>query len=390
MPDYKELFDRGARRLGSGSYKWDSDGSDPDMLPLWVADMDFTAAPPILSALFRRVDHGVFGYTFVGEDYYRAVIDWFADRHGWDIDRYSIIYVPGVVPAVTAIIQALSRPGDNVIVQTPSYNCFFSSIRNTGRRLAANSLLYDGHSYSIDFDDLEAKAADPRTSLMILCNPANPVGRVWTPDELARVGEICMRNGVTVIADEIHCELALFGNRYTPFASLGSEFAAASVSCISPSKAFNIAGLQIANIVAADDSMLRRIDRQVNINEVCDVNPFGVTATIAAYTQGAEWLEELIGYLQDNYTLLRNELAKIDIPVCELEGTYLAWTDCRSLGMSSAQLEEELKKEEKLWLNAGTIYGDDGEGFMRWNIACPRRILRNAIYRFTNFVNKLR
>lgn len=223
MDEFKELFDRGVDRRGTGSYKWDSDGYDPDMLPLWVADMDFAVAKPIEDALLRRVEQGAFGYTYVGEDYYDAVTDWFATRHGWTIDRQSIIYVPGVVPAVTAIIQALSGPDDNVIVQTPSYNCFFSSIRNTCRTLVANELLQKGDTYVMDFADLEEKASDPATSLMILCNPANPVGRVWTADELRRVGEICFRHGVTVIADEIHCELVMPGYSYTPFASLGDE-----------------------------------------------------------------------------------------------------------------------------------------------------------------------
>lgn len=386
MDEFKELFDRGVDRRGTGSYKWDSDGYDPDMLPLWVADMDFAVAKPIEDALLRRVEQGAFGYTYVGEDYYDAVTDWFATRHGWTIDRQSIIYVPGVVPAVTAIIQALSGPDDNVIVQTPSYNCFFSSIRNTCRTLVANELLQKGDTYVMDFADLEEKASDPATSLMILCNPANPVGRVWTADELRRVGEICFRHGVTVIADEIHCELVMPGYSYTPFASLGDEFARNSVVCVSPSKAFNTAGLQIADIVAADPTKRRRIDRQVNINEVCDVNPFGVVATVAAYRQGTPWLEALIEYIDGNYRLLRDGLAKLGTPVCKLEGTYLAWSDCRRLGVPSDVLEEELKEQEKLWLNAGTMYGRGGEGFMRWNLACPRRILSEAIRRFGSFV----
>jgi len=392
MADFKESFDRGVRRLGSGSYKWDSEGGDPDMLPLWVADMDFPVAPAIKAALSRRVDNGAFGYTYVGDDYYNAVIDWFAGRHGWTIPREAILYVPGVVPAVTAIIQALSQPGEGVIVPTPSYNCFFSSIRNTGQRLVSNPLIYKNHTYTIDFDGLEACAADPSVTLMILCNPANPVGRVWTPDELVRVGEICIRHGVTVIADEIHCELTLFGNRYTPFASLSGEFARASVTCISPSKAFNTAGLQIANIVAVDGEMRRRIGRQVNINEVCDVNPFGVVATVAAYHEGGEWLQALKEYLEDNYRYLVAEFAaKLpQFTVCALEGTYLVWTDCRAIGKPSAVIEEELKRQAKLWLNAGTLYGAEGEGFMRWNIACPRQILKNAIYRFINYVKELK
>lgn len=380
-------FDRINERRGTGSYKWDS-AAGRDVLPLWVADMDFRTAPPIVDALRRRVDQGIFGYTLVGDSYYSAVTDWFAQRHGWSIDRDWIIYTSGVVPAISAVIKALTRPGDAVLILTPVYNCFFSSIRNNGCATVESELLYDGRTYKIDFDDLERKAADQRVKLLLFCNPHNPAGRVWTREELTRVGEICLRNGVMVVSDEIHCELVFPGHRYTPFASISEEFLANSVTCISPSKAFNIAGLQIANIVCAGAGRRRRIDRAINDNEVCDVNPFGVVATEAAYREGAGWLEALLEYLYGNYNYMKDYCREHlpEFPLAELEGTYLVWMDCRCLGLDSEALEERLVGEADLWLNAGTMYGRAGQGFMRWNIACPRSVLAEALRRFENFV----
>lgn len=379
-------FDKTIDRRATNSYKWDS--APEGVLPMWVADMDFRTAPAIIDALQKRVAHGIFGYTRVPDAYYDAVTSWFSWRHGWDIDREWIIYTSGVVPAVSAVIKALTVPGDKVIVQTPVYNCFFSSIRNNGCEIVSNPLRRTADTYKMDFDALERCAADPRTKVMLLCNPHNPAGRVWTPDELTRLGNICLRNGVTVVADEIHCELVYQGFKYTPFASLSDAFLHRSVTCVSPSKAFNIAGLQIANIVAFDNDLRSRIDKAININEVCDVNPFGVAATIAAYNEGEEWLNQLVDYLHGNYEAMaefcRRELA--EFPITRLEGTYLVWMDCSSLGMSSDALEHALLDDARLWLNAGTMYGAEGEGYMRWNIACPRSVMLDGLNRFLNFV----
>lgn len=383
-------FDTPVVRRGTDSYKWDSADRD-DVLPMWVADMDFRTAPAIVEALRRRVEHGIFGYTRVPESYYEAVTGWFARRHGWRFDRRWMIYTSGVVPALSAIIKAATRPGDKVLVQTPVYNCFFSSIRNNGCETVTSPLRPVGDTYEMDFGDLERKAADPQVKVMLLCNPHNPVGRVWRRDELQRLGEICIRHGVLVVADEIHCELVYEGHRYTPFASMSEEFLRHSVTCISPSKGFNIAGLQIANIVCADDRLRARIDRAINDNEVCDVNPFGVIATRAAYNEGGEWLDELIGYLHANYrhmrAFCREQLP--DFPIAELEGTYLVWMDCRVLGLASEELERRLVDEAGLWLNAGTMYGAQGEGFMRWNIACPRTRLDEGLKRFAAFARSI-
>lgn len=379
-------FDKTIDRRATNSYKWDS--APEGVLPMWVADMDFRTAPAIIDALQKRVAHGIFGYTRVPDAYYGAVTSWFSRRHGWDIDREWIIYTSGVVPAVSAVIKALTVPGDKVIVQTPVYNCFFSSIRNNGCEIVSNPLRRTADTYEMDFDALERCAADPRAKVMLLCNPHNPAGRVWTPDELTRLGNICLRNGVTVVADEIHCELVYQGFKYTPFASLSDAFLHRSVTCVSPSKAFNIAGLQIANIVAFDNDLRSRIDKAININEVCDVNPFGVAATIAAYNEGEEWLNQLVDYLHGNYEAMaefcRRELA--EFPITRLEGTYLVWMDCSSLVMSSDALEHALLDDARLWLNAGTMYGAEGEGYMRWNIACPRSVMLDGLNRFLNFV----
>lgn len=379
-------FDKTIDRRATNSYKWDS--APEGVLPMWVADMDFRTAPAIIDALQKRVAHGIFGYTRVPDAYYGAVTSWFSRRHGWDIDREWIIYTSGVVPAVSAVIKALTVPGDKVIVQTPVYNCFFSSIRNNGCEIVSNPLRRTADTYEMDFDALERCAADPRAKVMLLCNPHNPAGRVWTPDELTRLGNICLRNGVTVVADEIHCELVYQGFKYTPFASLSDAFLHRSVTCVSPSKAFNIAGLQIANIVAFDNDLRSRIDKAININEVCDVNPFGVAATIAAYNEGEEWLNQLVDYLHGNYEAMaefcRRELP--EFPITRLEGTYLVWMDCSSLGMPSDTLEHALLDDARLWLNAGTMYGAEGEGYMRWNIACPRSVMLDGLNRFLNFV----
>lgn len=382
-------FDELINRRGTNSLKWDS-AADPDVLPLWVADMDFRTAQPVIDALKRRVEHGIFGYTHVPDAFYESIIRWFARRHGWTMRREWMLYTSGVVPALSAVIKALTAPGDKVLVQTPVYNCFFSSIRNNGCTVEESPLIYENQTYRMDFDDLERRAADPRVKVMLLCNPHNPAGRVWTRDELARLGDICLRHGVTVVADEIHCELVMPGHAYTPYASVSEAMRHGSVTCLSPTKSFNMAGLQIAAIVSDDADVRRRIDRAININEVCDVNPFGIEATIAAYDEGEPWLLQLLDYLKGNYDFMcdycREHLPAF--PLTKLEGTYLVWMDCGVLGQPSEELEERLVDESRLWLNAGTMYGAAGEGFMRWNIACPRARLAEALKRFTEFRNR--
>lgn len=381
-------FSRPTERRGTDSYKWDS-APETDIIPLWVADMDFETFPGITEALQRRVAHGIFGYTRVPEAYYEAVCNWFGKRHGWHINREDIIYTSGVVPAVSAVIKALTLPGDQVIVQGPVYNCFFSSIRNNGCEMVSNSLIYNKEElrYEIDFDDLERKLAHERARLMLICNPHNPGGRVWTRDELTRVAELCHKYGVRVVSDEIHCELTLYDNEYVPFGSLPDELSHGSITCCSPSKAFNTAGLQIANIVCRDAEVRNRIDRAININEVCDVNPFGVIALQAAYSdEGYEWLTQLRAYISSNYDLLRERFAR-ELPKCKvmrMEGTYLAWIDCSELHISSDEIEEMLMHENKVWVNAGSMYGTEGAAFIRINMACTSELLNEGITRIVN------
>ena len=384
-------FDSVTPRRGTLSYKWDS--APEGVLPMWVADMDFKTAPAIIDALRRRVDNGIFGYTRVPDEYYEAVTSWFSRRHGWSIDRDMMIYTSGVVPAISAIIKALAKPGENVIVQTPVYNCFFSSIRNNGCVILESPLVRKGDTYDIDFERLELDASNPDTSLMLLCNPHNPAGRLWSSDELRRIAEICARHGVTVISDEIHCEFVFDGHHYSPFAPIAEAAGCKAVVCVSPSKAFNIAGLQIANIIAPDEETRARIDKAININEVCDVNPFGVIATIAAYNDGEEWLSQLLAYIKGNYDYMKDycERHLPDFPIARLEATYLVWMDCTALGLKSEALEEKLIEDVSLWLNAGTMYGaHDGEGYMRWNIACPRTLLEEGLERFLSFTQKIK
>lgn len=381
-------FSRPTERRGTDSYKWDS-APEADIIPLWVADMDFETFPGITEALQRRVAHGIFGYTRVPEAYYEAVCRWFGKHHGWHINREDIIYTSGVMPAVSAVIKALTLPGDQVIVQGPVYNCFFSSIRNNGCETVSNSLIYNKEElrYEIDFDDLERKLAHERARLMLLCNPHNPGGRVWTRDELTRVAELCHKYGVRVVSDEIHCELTLYDNEYVPFGSLPDELSRGSITCCSPSKAFNTAGLQIANIVCRDTEVRNRIDRAININEVCDVNPFGVIALQAAYSdEGYEWLTQLRAYISSNYDLLRERFAR-ELPKCKvmrMEGTYLAWIDCSELHISSDEIEEMLMHENKVWVNAGSMYGTEGTAFIRINMACTSELLNEGITRIVN------
>ncbi|WP_278812880.1 MalY/PatB family protein [Leyella stercorea] len=381
-------FSRPTERRGTDSYKWDS-APETDIIPLWVADMDFETFPGITEALQRRVAHGIFGYTRVPEAYYEAVCNWFGKHHGWHINREDIIYTSGVVPAVSAVIKALTLPGDQVIVQGPVYNCFFSSIRNNGCETVSNSLIYNKEElrYEIDFDDLERKLAHERARLMLICNPHNPGGRVWTRDELTRMAELCHKYGVRVVSDEIHCELTLYDNEYVPFGSLPDELSHGSITCCSPSKAFNTAGLQIANIVCRDTEVRNRIDRAININEVCDVNPFGVIALQAAYSdEGYEWLTQLRAYISSNYDLLRERFAR-ELPKCKvmrMEGTYLAWIDCTELHIPSDEIEEMLMHENKVWVNAGSMYGAEGAAFIRINMACTSELLNEGITRIVN------
>lgn len=381
-------FDELTERRNTGCVKWDSD-NDPDMLPLWVADMDFQTAPSVKEAVMSRAATGIYGYVRVPDSYYEALTRWFDTRHGWHIDRDRVIYTSGVVPALSAIIKALVKPGEGVIIQTPAYNCFFSSVRNNHAIEIDNPLkrieTASGFTYEIDFEDLEAVASRPETRLLLLCNPQNPTGRVWTRAELEQVRDICRRNGVRVLSDEIHCELIHKGYEYIPYATIDPE----AVVCCSPSKAFNTAGLQTANIVCPDTETRDLIDRAINDNEVCDINPFGVVALEAAYNDGEEWLDALNNYLEDNYRYLRETLGSAfpQLRICDSQATYLAWIDIRPLCISSDNLDKLLRKNGKVHINSGTMYA--GDGYIRINYACPRSRLAEALRRLAGVLETL-
>jgi len=388
----KYNFDEIITRKGSNSYKWDAN-KDPEVLPMWVADMDFKTAPSIVEALAQRVQHGVFGYAKVPDAYYKAVISWFKRRHNFTVEQDWILYTTGVVPAISAIILAMTKPGDKVLVQEPVYNCFFSSICNNQCKAVSNDLIYSDGKYTIDFDDLEEKAADPQVKLMLLCNPHNPAGRAWTKDELVQIGEICFRHDVLVVSDEIHCDLVFPGHAHIPFASLGQQFLENSVTCTAPSKTFNLAGLQVANIFAFNPEYRKRIDKGININEVCDINPFAVEGLIAAYTDpdSEHWLDELKEYLLENYRLVKVFFAQNlpQFPHLPLEATYLVWVNTSVLNKSSEELIQFMLESEHVWLNEGTVYGKAGEGFIRLNIACPRAVLQEGLDRIKKAFDKL-
>ena len=373
-------FDEIIPRYQTGCVKWDESPS-PDVIPLWVADMDFAVAPAIQEAVRQRAQHPIFGYTYIHEDYYVSVISWFQRRHGWKIKREWMLYTTGVVPAMSCAIKALTMPGERVVILSPDYNCFFSSIRNNGCEVAESVLRRtDDNRFEVDWDDFETQCSDEKTTVFLLCNPHNPTGRVWSREELQRMADICRRHGVRIVSDEIHCELVMPGHTFCPMGTVDGD----AIILNSPSKSFNIAGLQMANIICRDAATRRRLDRAININEVCDVNPFAPLAVMAAYNESEGWIDALNQYLWENYTLLR-DFCDRHLPgwkVMPLEGTYLVWVDVSQCTGKVADYCDGLMRNAKVWLNPGTMYGpQSGEGYLRINIACPRSLLMEALNR---------
>ena len=376
-------FDELIERRGTGCVKWDESPND-EVIPLWVADMDFKAAPAIQKAIRERAEQGVFGYTFVDDSYYDAVISWFQRRHDWTIQREEILYTIGVVPAMSVAIKALTMPGEKVLILSPDYNCFFSSVRNNGCEVLETALKRVGDTFEVDWEDFEAKCADDKTTVFLLCNPHNPCGRVWTKEELMQMNDICLKYGVKVVSDEIHCELVMPGYKFQPFASVSEACRQNSVILNSPSKSLNIAGLMTANIICSQPEWRRRLDRAININEVCDLNPFGPVALKAAYNESEDWIDELNQYIWGSYVILRDFIEN-NLPqwkVCRLEGTYLSWVDISAMGITAQELCDRLLAEAKVWVNPGTMYGpQSGEGYIRFNIATQRSRLEEALRR---------
>lgn len=382
-------FDEPIDRRGTSCVKWDESPS-ADVIPMWVADMDFPVAPAIHEAIKKRAEHSIFGYTIVEEDYYEAVISWFLRRHQWTIQREEILYTTGVIPAMSCAIKALTMPGEKVLILSPDYNCFFSSIRNNGCEVSETILVKDGVSFVVDWEDFEQRCADEKTTVFLLCNPHNPTGRVWSKEELERMNTICMKYGVKVISDEIHGELIMPGYLFQPFATVSDACRQNSVILNSPSKSFNIAGLQTANIICSQPEWRRRIDRAINIHEVCDLNPFGPVALKAAYNESEEWIDELNQYLWDNYQALCQFFEK-ELPLCkvtQLEGTYLVWLDVTRYSNDVEKLCDDLLTKGKVWVNPGTMYGaESGKGYIRINIACPRSRMMEGLERIKETIN---
>ena len=376
-------FDRKINRKGTCSLKWDVEENE---LPMWVADMDFETAPEIMWELQKRMSHSIFGYTVVPDEWYEAYISWWKRRYGLEMTKDRLKFCTGVVPAISSIIRHLTSPGDNVLILTPVYHVFFHSIINNGRCVADCPLVFDGNSYNIDLKDLEEKLKMPETTLMILSNPHNPAGILWDKDKLKRIGELCAENNVLVISDEIHCDLTLPGFSYTPFATVADVCRENSITCISPTKTFNIAGLQTSAVFVPDENLYKKVRKALNVDNIAEPNVFAVTAAIAAYNHGEKWLEELMIYLKGNKDAVCKYINENipELKVVPSEATYLLWIDCGNISDDTLALSSEIRNKTGLYLSPGSQFGGDGNKFLRMNIACPREVLYDGLERLKN------
>ena len=377
-------FERIVNRRGTASLKWDVEEQE---LPMWVADMDFQTAPEIMAAIRERADHGIFGYTVVPDAWYKAIQDWWKKRHGFLIEKEWLLFSTGVVPAISSIVRKMTTAGENIVIQTPVYNVFFNSIRNNGRNVLESRLRWDNGQYRIDFEDLEEKFKNPQTTMMILCNPHNPIGKIWDRETLERVGELAYKHHVLVLSDEIHCDLTDPGHEYIPFASVSEMCRKNSITCIAPTKTFNLAGLQTAAVAVPDENLRQKVNRGLNTDEVAEPNVFAITAAVAAFTKGEAWLEELRSYLKANKDYVREYLA-LEIPeitAVPSDATYLLWLDCRKLIGDSTMLCRFIRSDSGLYLSDGKDYGN-GQSHLRMNVACPREQLREGLARLKKSV----
>ena len=378
-------FDRIIDRRNTHSYKWDVKA---DELPMWVADMDFGTEPAVVEAIEKRLRQGAFGYNTVPDSFRESIIRWWQRRHRFTMEKEWILYCTGVVPAISSIVRKMTEIGDDIVVLAPVYNIFYNSILNNGRKLLASELRYADGSYTIDYADLEEKLSRETTSLFIFCNPHNPIGKVWDRPTLERIAELCIKHDVLVVSDEIHCDLTHIGHAYIPFASLSKEIADRTISCIAPTKTFNIAGLQTAAIVIPNPEIRKQVDRGINTDEVAEPNTFAIQAAEAAFDEGEEWLEELREYLELNREFLIGSLKELvpEVQVIEAEATYLAWIDCAAITEDTKALCAFIREKTGLYLSAGDIFGGNGSRFVRWNYACPKSLLEDGIQRFVEGV----
>ena len=376
-------FDTPTERRNTNSLKWDVAQGE---LPMWVADMDFQTAPEIREAIMKRAEHGIFGYSVIPDAWYEAYIQWWKMRHGYTMERDWLIFCTGVVPAISSIVRKLTTPAEKVLIQTPVYNIFFNSILNNGRQVLESPLRYDGKEYRIDFADLEEKLSDPQTALMILCNPHNPTGKIWDRQTLEKIGALCSRHHVTVVSDEIHCDLTDPEESYVPFASASETCRQISITCMAPTKAFNLAGLQSAAVSVPDEVLRHKVWRALNTDEAAEPNAFAVEAAVAAFTRGADWLDALRDYLYENKKLAEAYIEKEipDVRAVASQATYLLWLDCSGLIGCGREAAGFLRRETGLYLSEGSQYGGNGADFLRMNIACPRAVLKDGLERLKN------
>ena len=382
-------FDTVTDRRGTDSLKWDVKENE---LPMWVADMDFKAAPEIIDAMNRRLSNGIFGYSVVPDEWYNAYINWWKTRHGFEINKDWLIFCTGVIPAMSSTVRKLATADEKVVVQTPVYTGFFTSIRNNGCRILESPLKYENGKYSMDLEDLEEKLSDPQTSLMILCNPHNPIGLIWDRDTLAHIGMLAKKYNVTVISDEIHCDLVEPGEEYVPFASVSDECREVSITCIAPTKTFNLAGLQTAAVSIPNPALRHKIWRALNTDEVAEPNFLAVPVAVAAFEKGGEWLDELREYISGNRKFV-TEYVKENIPeisVIEGKATYLLWLDISSVSGKSKELAGFIREKTGLFVSAGSYFGKDGDGFFRLNVACPRSVCEDGVHRLEQGIREFK
>lgn len=381
--DFDEIIDR----RKSNSYKWDI---EKDEIPMWVADMDFKTAPSVIDAVMKRAMAGEYGYNIVPDEWYDSYIKWWKKRHNFEIKKEWLIFCTGVLPAITSCVQRITNHGDNVLCQTPVYDMFFHSIENTGRHVLESPLIFNGTEYEVDYEDLENKLSNPLTTAMILCNPHNPTGKIWTKSELEKVGQLCARYNVTVISDEIHCDLTDIGYEYIPFASVNETCANISITCISASKAFNIAGLATAAVVIPSKGLKDKVERGLNTDEVAEPNTFAVQAVVAAFNDGEEWLNQLRRYIEENKKMVY-EYIEQNIPVLHVRksnATYLIWIDCGDICNDSDKLSDYLRKEHKVYFSSGSHYRGEGSSFLRMNVACPKSQISEALLRLQKGIER--